>query len=128
MFEDFIKEPYTQELAPMTRDEAKSSDVDWYPTTNEFLNALIETKLGEGNKEPLYDAAQVIFSQILDEDLKSENPKYREAFKKILNDDGTQDRQFKTANGVGYGLLDTVFPFVTSVVHDPELWQKTVKG
>ena len=128
VFEDFIKEPYTQELAPMTRDEAKSSDVDWYPTTNEFLNALIETKLGEGNKEPLYDAAQVIFSQILDEDLKSENPKYREAFKKILNDDGTQDRQFKTANGVGYGLLDTVFPFVTSVVHDPELWQKTGKG
>ena len=53
--EDYRKKPFKQSFQPMTREEADAAKQDWYPTSNELLNALIKTKLGEGNKQALYE-------------------------------------------------------------------------
>ena len=85
----------------MTRDEAKQGAYHRYPSTNEVLNALIETQLGQGNKEALYDATQRIFSELIADDRSKETPEFDNAWRKILLDDGVgQKPQFVAPNGV----------------------------
>lgn len=129
-FEDYAKEPFTQTFVPATRDEASAKGYDWYPSTQEFLNALIETQLGEGNKQALYDATQGIFSELMADDRMKETPEFQRAWERILLDDGSgrQKAQFVAPNGVKEFGKNMVIPFVNSVYSDPELWQKTGTG
>lgn len=129
-FEDYANEPYTQTFVPATRDEAKEKGYDWYPSTQEFLNALIETQLGDGNKQALYDATQNIFSELMADDRRKETPEFQRAWERILLDDGSgrQKPQFVAPNGVAEFGKNMVIPFFNAVYSDPELWQKTGTG
>ena len=128
-FEDYVREPFTQAFEPMTRDEAKQGAYDWYPSTNEVLNALVETQLGQGNKEALYDATQRIFSELIADDRSKETPEFDNAWRKILLDDGiSQKPQFVAPNGVKELATNMVLPFTNAVMADPELWYKTGRG
>lgn len=129
-FEDYANEPLTQTFVPATRDEAKEKGYDWYPSTQEFLNALIETQLGDGNKQALYDATQNIFSELMADDRRKETPEFQRAWERILLDDGSgrQKPQFVAPNGVAEFGKNMVIPFFNAVYSDPELWQKTGTG
>lgn len=128
VFEDFVNEPYKQYFVPMTRAEADSAKMDWYPTTQEFLNALVETQLGHGNKEALFDAAQMALSEMSQKDLKSDNPKYDKARARMMNDNGTSRAVFVAPSAIKTGLLNMAIPFTNAVMNDPELWDKTSSG
>lgn len=129
-FEDYASEPFTQTFVPATRDDASAKGYDWYPSTQEFLNALIETQLGEGNKQALYDATQSIFSELMADDRMKETPEFQRAWERILLDDGSgrQKPQFVAPNGVKEFGKNMVIPFFNAVYADPELWQKTSTG
>lgn len=133
VFEDFVKEPYKQYFVPMTREEAQAAgNMDWYPTTQEFLNALVETQLGHGNKDALFKAANASLGRMLSEDIQSENPKYATAFQKLLETDNkgnTHTREvFQTPSAIKNGLLNMTIPFTNAVMGDDELWDKTSSG
>lgn len=127
-FEDYAREPFTQAFEPMTEKEAKAGGYDWYPTTNEVLNALIETQLGEGNKEALYDAAQYYLSEMLRDDRAKDTREFENADRKLLLSDGSTKPSFEAPNGVAEFGKNMVIPFTNAVMADPELWYKTGRG
>lgn len=123
--EDFLKKPFNQSFQPMTRKEADAAKQDWYPTSNELLNALIKTKLGEGNKQALYDAAQLALANAWKEDFERETPKYAAASEHLFNDKGVAKNQYEIPNGVSSFVKNMFIPVSNAVLEDPELDFKT---
>lgn len=123
--EDYLKKPFKQSFQPMTREEANAAQLDWYPTSNELLNALIKTKLGDGNKQALYDAAQLALANAWKEDFESETPKYAAASEHLFNDKGNSKNQYEIPNGVSSFVKNMLFPVSNAVLEDPELDFKT---
>ncbi len=123
--EDFLKKPFNQSFQPMTREEANAAKLDWYPTSNELLNALIKTKLGDGNKQALYDAAQLALANAWKEDFESETPKYAAASEHLFDDKDIAKIQYEIPNGVSSFVKNMLFPVSNAVLEDPELDFKT---
>ena len=123
--EDYVKKPFKQSFQPMTREEANAAKQDWYPTSNELLNALIKTKLGEGNKQALYDAAQLALANAWKEDFDSETPKYAAASEHLFDDKGNAKNHYEIPNGVSSFAKNMLFPISNAVLEDPELDFKT---
>lgn len=123
--EDYVNKPFKQSFQPMTREEANAAKQDWYPTSNELLNALIKTKLGEGNKQALYDAAQLALANAWKEDFESETPKYAAASEHLFGDNGNAKNQYEIPNGVSSFVKNMLFPVSNAVLEDPELDFKT---
>ena len=123
--EDYLKKPFKQSFQPMTREEANAAKQDWYPTSNELLNALIKTKLGDGNKQALYDAAQLALANAWKEDFESETPKYAAASEHLFDDKGIAKNQYEIPNGVSSFVKNMLFPVSNAVLEDPELDFKT---
>ena len=123
--EDYVKKPFKQSFQPMTREEANAARQDWYPTSNELLNALIKTKLGEGNKQALYDAAQLALANAWKEDFESETPKYAAASEHLFDDKGNAKNHYEIPNGVSSFVKNMLFPVSNAVLEDPELDFKT---
>lgn len=123
--EDFLKKPFNQSFQPMTREEANAAKLDWYPTSNELLNALIKTKLGDGNKQALYDAAQLALANAWKEDFESETPKYAAASEHLFDDKGIAKNQYEIPNGVSSFVKNMFIPVSNAVLEDPELDFKT---
>lgn len=123
--EDYLKKPFKQSFQPMTREEANAAKQDWYPTSNELLNALIKTKLGEGNKQALYDAAQLALANAWKEDFESETPKYAAASEHLFDDKGYSKNHYEIPNGVSSFVKNMLFPVSNAVLEDPELDFKT---
>lgn len=123
--EDFLKKPFNQSFQPMTREEANAAKLDWYPTSNELLNALIKTKLGDGNKQALYDAAQLALANAWKEDFESETPKYAAASEHLFDDNDMAKNQYEIPNGVSSFVKNMLFPVSNAVLEDPELDFKT---
>lgn len=123
--EDYLKKPFKQSFQPMTREEADAAKQDWYPTSNELLNALIKTKLGEGNKQSLYDAAQFALANAWKEDFESETPKYAAASEHLFDDKGNAKNHYEIPNGVSSFVKNMLFPVSNAVLEDPELDFKT---
>lgn len=123
--DDYLRKPYKQSFQPMTREEANAAKLDWYPTSNELLNALIQTKLGEGNKQALYDAAQLALANAWKEDFESETPKYDAASEHIFDDNNKAKNQYEIPNGVSSFVKNMLFPVSNAVLEDPELDFKT---
>lgn len=123
--EDFLKKPFNQSFQPMTREEANAAGLDWYPTSNELLNALIKTKLGDGNKQALYDAAQLALANAWKEDFDSETPKYAAASEHLFDDTGNAKNHYEIPNGVSSFAKNMLFPVSNAVLEDPELDFKT---
>lgn len=74
-------------LSPMTKEEAGDS-VNWYPTTNDYLNSIIASELGEKYGDALYALAQEEFLGTLDKDLHSDSPKYSKAISRLYPNAG----------------------------------------
>lgn len=127
-FEDYLKKPFNQSFQPMTRKEADAAKWDWYPTSNELLNALIKTKLGDGNKQALYDAAQLALADAWKEDFQSETPKYKAASEHLFDEEGNSKPQYEIPNGVSSFVKNMFIPVTNAVMEDPELYFKTGKG
>ena len=123
--EDYLKKPFKQSFQPMTREEANAAKLDWYPTSNELLNALIKTKLGDGNKQALYDAAQLALANAWKEDFESETPKYAAASEHLFDDKGDSKNHYEIPNGVSSFVKNMLFPVSNAVLEDPELDFKT---
>lgn len=123
--EDYLKKPFNQSFQPMTREEANAAKLDWYPTSNELLNALIKTKLGDGNKQALYDAAQLALANAWKEDFESDTPKYAAASEHLFDDKGIAKNQYEIPNGVSSFVKNMLFPVSNAVLEDPELDFKT---
>lgn len=126
--EDYLKKPFNQSFQPMTRKEADAAKLDWYPTSNELLNALIKTKLGDGNKQALYDAAQLALADAWKEDFESETPKYEAASEYLFDEKGNSKPQYEIPNGVSSFVKNMFIPVSNAVLEDPELDFKTGKG
>ena len=127
-FEEYLKKPFNQSFQPMTRKEADAAKLDWYPTSNELLNALIETKLGDGNKQALYDAAQLALADAWRKDFESETPKYEAASQYLFDENDVSKPQYKIPNGVSSFVKNMFIPATNAVLEDPELYFKTNKG
>lgn len=123
--EDYLKKPFKQSFQPMTREEANAAGLDWYPTSNELLNALIKTKLGDGNKQALYDAAQLALANAWEEDFYSETPKYAAASEHLFDDNDLAKNKYEIPNGVSSFVKNMLFPVSNAVLEDPELDFKT---
>lgn len=126
--EDYLKKPFNQSFQPMTRKEADAAGRDWFPTSNELLNALVKTKLGDGNKQALYDAAQLALADAWKEDFESETPKYAAASEHLFDDKGVAKNQYEIPNGVSSFVKNMFIPVSNAVMEDPELYFKTDKG
>lgn len=129
-YEDWVNTPYIT-LTPSTREDAEAKGLGFYPTTNDYLEALVATKLGEDNRQALYDLAQMRFAKMLMDDSKSESPKYGSIIGRFLTDPdpegnrGMRQREFDTNNAVKVGLANMVAPVTSAVAFDPELSHKT---
>lgn len=127
LYEDYTSDPIKHTFIPLTKEEAEKKQLNWYPTTNEILNSLIDTKLGgdSRSRRALYDAAQFALSQTL---LEDNEDKYRKARERMTGEDGEEKATFKPINGVTSALANLALPFSSSVYFDPELKEKTGTG
>lgn len=123
-FDNFLARPYTQSLKPMTKADASRDNVEWYPSTNELLNTLAETHLGNEYKEALYQAARNRFENVVNDESLPEHERYLNTAHK-LDEEGLLDKQFVLPNGLAVGAADFVAPVVSSVYFDPEYRHKT---
>ena len=130
VFEDYVANQETNELVPMTREEAEKEGIPWYPTTNEYLNALLETKLGSDYREALYKAADMAGKRMLAEDLLSDAPTYTDnrLAKFYTADKETEPVLFEPINGITSTVGNALAPALSAVYFDPELREKTSTG
>lgn len=129
-FEDYASQPYTQELVPMKKADAEKYEsengfIDWYPSTNALLDALIAKYGGENNRQAMYDAAQVAFANLQTEDMAKDTPEFQKAWERLADENGKIPRQFEAPSAVPQVLLNMALPFTSSILYDPELYHKT---
>lgn len=123
-FTDFLARPYTQTLKPMTKEEAEKGKMEWYPSTNEILNTLADTYLGEDYKDALYDAARDRFVQTVNDESLPEHDQYLKTAERLIAD-GLMEDQFVRPNALAVGAANMVAPFWSQTHFDPEYNYKT---
>lgn len=145
-FSDYLTHPYNFSLTPAERNP--EGDDSWYETTNDFLDALLATKLKESDRQALYDAAQYIWdNRMLNEQkkfkdaLNAERPLGGEGlgamtdgdeqqffdtqYGKFFDEKGKPVRMFSPRSMLASAVGDMIAPSISSVWFDPELYYKT---
>ena len=107
------------ELIPMTEEEAKQDSIPWYHSTNDYLDAILANRLGEDNRQALYEEAHDAFGNYLSGLVKDG---------KIDSDTAQRllaEASFKPENIIKSGIKNFVTPVRHAVTGDPELLKKT---
>lgn len=107
------------ELIPMTKEEADQDKLPWYHSTNDYLDAILANRLGEDNRQALYEEAHDAFGNYLSSLVKDG---------KIDSDTAQRllaEASFKPENIIKSGIKNLVTPVRHAVTGDPELLKKT---
>ena len=134
-FEDYLTHPYNFSLTPAERNP--EGDDSWYGSTNDFLDALLATKLKESDRQALYDAAQYIWdNRLLNERKGKEAPVMSgeggpaegvedSPYGQFFDAAGKPKRMFVPRSMLASAIGDMVAPSWSAVTLDPELYYKT---
>lgn len=107
------------ELIPMTEEEAKDNKLPWYHSTNDYLDAILATRLGEDNRQALYEEAHDAFGNHLS-GLVKDGKLDADSAQRLL-----AEASFKPENIIKSGIKNLVTPVRHAVTGDPELLKKT---
>lgn len=107
------------ELIPMTEEEAKQDKLPWYHSTNDYLDAILATRLGEENRQALYEEAHDAFGNYLSS-LVKDGKIDADTAQRLL-----AEASFKPENIIKSGIKNLVTPVRHAVTGDPELLKKT---
>lgn len=106
-------------LAPLTKEEADADGVPWFHSTNDYLDALLATRLGEENRQALYEEAHDALGEYLSSLIKEGKLDVDRASQ--LHDEAG----FKPENIIESGVKNFFTPVRHAVTADPELRKKT---
>lgn len=123
---EFRRKPFTDydedkafELIPMTEEEAKQEKLPWYHSTNDYLDAILANRLGEENRQALYEEAHDAFGNYLS-GLVKDGKLDADTAQRLL-----AEASFKPENIIKSGIKNLVTPVRHAVTGDPELLKKT---
>lgn len=134
-FEDYLTHPYNFSLTPAERNP--EGDDSWYETTNDFLDALLATKLKESDRQALYDAAQYIWDNRLRNEREGKEAPVMPAeggpvegvedtpYGQFFDAAGNPKRMFVPRSMLSSAIGDMIAPSISAVTLDPELYYKT---
>lgn len=117
-FADYDEDKAFQ-LIPMTEEEAKGEKLPWYHSTNDYLDAILATRLGEDNRQALYEEAQDAFGNYLS-GLVKDGKLDADTAQRLL-----AEASFKPEHIIKSGIKNLVTPVRHAVTGDPELLKKT---
>ena len=109
------------ELIPMTKEEADQDDIRWYHSTNDYLDAILANRLGEDNRQALYEEAHDAFGTYLS-NLVKDGKIDADTAQRLL-----AEASFKPENIIKSGVKNFFTPVRHAVTGDPELLKKTDK-
>lgn len=107
------------ELIPMTEEEAKGEKLPWYHSTNDYLDAILATRLGEENRQALYEEAHDAFGNYLS-GLVKDGKMDADTAQRLL-----AEASFRPENIIESGVKNFFTPVRHAVTGDPELLKKT---
>lgn len=117
-FADYDEDKAFQ-LIPMTEEKAKGKKLPWYHSTNDYLDAILATRLGEDNRQALYEEAHDALGSYLGS-LVKEGKMDSDTANRLLEESG-----FRLENIIKSGIKNLVTPVRHAVTGDPELLKKT---
>ena len=107
------------ELIPMTKEEADQDSIPWYHSTNDYLDGILANRLGEDNRQALYEEAHDAFGNYLS-GLVKDGKLDADSAQRLL-----AEASFKPENIIKSGVKNFFTPVRHAVTGDPELLKKT---